>query len=55
MSTSNRWYQELSKNNHIENENNTGDYVKLTKAAESNKTNSGKRNNSDRKINQQIQ
>ena len=42
--TSNR-YQELSKNDDIENESNTGDYVKLTKAAESNKT--GKRNNCD--------
>ena len=44
ISTSNR-YQELSKNHDIENESNTGDYVKTTKAAESNKT--GKRNNSD--------
>ena len=44
ISTPNR-YQELSKNDDIENESNTGDYVKLTKAAESNKT--GKRNNCD--------
>ena len=44
ISTSNR-YQELSKNDDIENESNTGDYVKLTKAAESNKT--GKRNDCD--------
>ena len=38
MSTSNR-YQELSKNDDIENESNTADYVKPTKAADSNKTN----------------
>ena len=44
ISTSNR-YQELSKNDDIENDSNTRDYVKPTKAAESNKT--GKRHNSD--------
>ena len=44
ISTPNR-YQELSKNDDIENESNTRDYVKPTKAAESNKT--GKRHNSD--------
>ena len=38
ISTSNR-YQELSKNDDIENESNTADYVKPTKAADSNKTN----------------
>ena len=50
ISTSNR-YQELSKSDDIENESNTGGYVKLMKATESNKT--GKRNNSDarKKIN----
>ena len=52
ISSSNR-YQELSKNDDIENENNTGDYVKPTKVAESNKA--GKRNNSDARKNQQIQ
>ena len=46
VSTSNR-YQELSKNDDIANKSNTGDYVKPTKAAESNKTNFGKRNNFD--------
>ena len=46
LSTSN-WYQELSKNDDTEKESNTGDYVKPTKAVESNKTNSGKRNNSN--------
>ena len=48
ISTSNR-YQELSKNDDIENENNTEDYVKPANAAESNRTNSGKtkRSNSD--------
>ena len=46
ISASNRC-QELSKNDDIENESNTEDYVKPTKAAESNKTNSGKRNNSN--------
>ena len=35
----------LSKNDDIENESNTGDYVKPTKAAKSNKT--SKRNNSE--------
>ena len=44
ISTSNR-HQKLSKNDDIENEINTGDCVKPTKAAESNKT--GKRNNYD--------
>ena len=44
ISTSKR-YQELSKNDDIENESNTRDYVKPTKAAESNKTNLGKKNN----------
>ena len=34
-------------NDNIENESNTGNYVKPTKAAESNKTKFGKRNNSD--------
>ena len=38
ISTSNR-YQELSKNDDIENESNTADYAKPTKAAHSNKTN----------------
>ena len=42
ISTSNR-YQELSKNDDIKNESNTGDYVKPTKAVESNKTNVGKK------------
>ena len=46
ISTSNQ-YRELSKNDDIENEGNTGDYVKPTKAVESSKANSGKRNNSD--------
>ena len=40
--TSNR-YQELSKNDDIENERNTGDYVKQTKVAELNKTKLGKK------------
>ena len=44
ISTSNR-YQQLSKNDDVKRESNTGDYVKPTKAAESNKT--SKRNNSD--------
>ena len=44
ISTSNR-YQELSKNDDIENESHTRDYVKPTKAAESSQT--GKRHNSD--------
>ena len=44
ISTFNR-YQELSKNYNIENESNTGYYVKPTKAAESSKTNLGKKNN----------
>ena len=44
-STLNR-YQELSKNDDIEDESNIGDYVKPTKAAESIKTNSDKSNNS---------
>ena len=43
-STSNR-YQELSKNDDIENENNTRDYVKPTKAAESSKINLRKKYN----------
>ena len=40
-------------NDDIENKSNTGNYVKPTKAAESNKTKFGKRNNSDtrKKIN----
>ena len=46
ISTFNR-YQEPSKNDDIEDESNTRDYVKPTKAAESIKTNSDKRNNSD--------
>ena len=46
ISTFNR-YQEQSKNDDIEDESNIGDYVKPTKAAESIKTNSDKRNNSD--------
>ena len=45
ISTSNR-YQELSKNDDIENES-TRDYLKPTKSNESIKTNSSKRNNSD--------
>ena len=55
ISTFNR-YQELSKNDDIEDESNTGDYVKPTKAAESIKINSDKRNNSDirKKINKSI-
>ena len=44
ISTSNR-NQELSKNDDIENESNTRDFVKPTKAAEPNKT--GKTHNSD--------
>ena len=44
ISTSNR-YQKLSKDDDIENEGNTGDYVKPTRAVESNKT--GKKNNPD--------
>ena len=40
--TSNR-YQKLSKNDDIENENNTRDHVKPTKAAESSKINLGKK------------
>ena len=44
ISTSSR-YQKLSKNDDIENEGNTGDYVKPTRAVESNKT--GKKNNPD--------
>ena len=44
ISTSNR-YQELSRNDDIENESNTGYYVKATKAAESNIINLGKKNN----------
>ena len=46
ISTFNR-YQEQSKNDDIEDESNIGDYVKPTKADESIKTNSDKRNNSD--------
>ena len=46
ISTSNR-YQELSRDDDIESEDHTGDYVKPTNPIESNKTNSGKRNNSD--------
>ena len=42
ISTSSR-YQELSKNDDAENESNTGDYVKPTKAANSNKINLGKK------------
>ena len=42
-------YQEVSKNDDIENKSNTGDYVNPTKAAESNKTNYGTRNNSDKR------
>ena len=46
ISTSNR-YRELSNNGDIENENNNGDYEKPTKVVDSNKTNSGKKNNYD--------
>ena len=55
ISTSNR-YRELSNNGDIENENNNGDYEKPTKAVDSNKTNSGKKNNYDtrKKINKSI-
>ena len=42
ISTSNR-HQELSNNDDTENESNTGDNLKLKKAADSNKTNSGKK------------
>ena len=52
--TSNR-YQELSKNDDTENESNTRDYVKLTKAAESKKSNLGKKNNLTQEKNQGIQ
>ena len=50
ISTSNQ-YQKLSKNDDIENESNAGDYVKPTKAAESNETNLGERNYSDTRKN----
>ena len=43
------WYQKLSKNDDNENEGNTGDYVKPTKAAESNKT--GKKTWRKKKLN----
>ena len=46
ISTSNR-NQELSKDDNTESDSHTGDYVKPTKPIESNKTNSGKRNNFD--------
>ena len=42
ISTSNR-YQELLNNYDVENESNSGDYVKPTKVADSNKTNSSKK------------
>ena len=42
ISTSNR-YQELLNNYEVENESNSGDYVKPTKVADSNKTNSSKK------------
>ena len=44
ISASNR-YQELSKNDDIEKDNNTRDYLKPTKDAESNKINLGKKYN----------
>ena len=44
ISASNR-YQELSKNDDIENDNNTRDYLKPTKDAESDKINLGKKSN----------
>ena len=49
VSTFNR-YQEISNNGDIEKENNTGDYLKPTKAADSNKANSGRKNNYDTRI-----
>ena len=48
VSTFNR-YQELSNNGDIEKESNTGDYVK-PKVADSNKSNSGRKNNYDTRI-----
>ena len=53
ISTCNR-YQELSNNDDVENESNTGDYVKSTKAADPNKTKSGKKIMTQEK-NQQLQ
>ena len=54
ISTSNR-YQELSKNGDAENERNTGNYVKPTMVAESNKTNLGKEIILTQEKNQEIQ